>query len=464
MSQGHWSLRRRLLAWLLVPLGVVAAATLIEAYGNARAAADTAYDRLLGASALAIAERVVLSNNELEVDLPYVALEMLSSSAQDRVFYRVTGPGGAFVTGYRDLPSIPASIPIRHGATGFHDAVYRGEPVRVAVHTQLYSGPNEQGLFTVEVARTRGERDRLARAIALATARRILVLIGVAALVTWIGIGRGLAPLKRLEAAIRARAPGDLRPVETPVPSEVEALVSAINHLVGRLGESLQAMQRFISDASHQLQTPLAALRTEAELTLRERNPAAARAGLERVRDATVRSSRLAAQLLSHARIEQLGDPGDADQPVDAGQLAAEIGRELAPTALARDIDLGFESEGAPLTTRGDALMLREMLKNLLDNALRHGPPGSPVQVRVLRQRATIVVEIEDQGPGIAVAERDRVFERFYRILGTEAEGAGLGLPIAREVAWRHGGGIELLDGRAGHGLLVRVYLPGASI
>ena len=464
MKKRDWSLRRRLLAWLLVPLLLVSVAMVTEAYYSGKKSADRAYDRLLLASALAIAERVVVVEGEIEVDLPYVALQMLASAAHDRVFYKVAGPDGAFITGYRDLPPIPAGRSINGNEPIFYDAVYRGEGVRIAMLSQLATGRRMQGWFTVHVASTRSERNRLTREIVLGAAGRLLLLIGMAVFITWVAVGRGLAPLVRLQSTIKARSPHDLRPLRQNVPREVRQLVGAINQLMARLGENMAGMHRFIADAAHQLRTPLATLQTQTEVALQERDPEAVRQSLTRLHASTRQTSRLANQLLSLARAAPEGGVARASAPLDLKTLAAEVTREWVPRALERNIDLGFEADDGPAPIQGDAVLLCEMLRNLIDNAVRYCPEAAQVTVRIGTEpnHGAIRLDVEDDGPGIPPEERGRVFERFYRVLGVGGEGCGLGLAIVKEIAGAHGADVRL-DERTHGGLLVRVRFPRSA-
>ncbi|TCO75757.1 two-component system sensor histidine kinase TctE [Plasticicumulans lactativorans] len=458
MRRADWSIRRRLLVWLLTPLLAVCALLLAANHVQARRTADDTYDRLLRASLLAIADRVSVVDGHIEVDLPGVALEMLASAGQDRVYYRVDGPVGRFVTGYADLPT---ALTGTDGAPRFHDAEFRGEAVRIAALARPLAPWGLDGLFEVQLAQTRGERDRLARELVFASALRLLLVVVVATAITALGVKAGLAPLTELRRALRRRSPGDLAPITQPAPPEVRELVSAINQLMQRLEASFEAMRRFIADASHQLRTPLAGLQTQAELTLRETEPEALARGLQRLLDTTRRTSRLANQLLSLARAEPGG--GVAEHATfDLAALAADLTREIVPAALLLHIDLGFEGDG-PLPVTGDELLLREMLKNLIDNAMRYCPAGSTVTVRTQANARGVRLEVEDDGPGIAPAERARVLERFYRIPGSASDGSGLGLAIVHEVAERHGATLTLADGVGGRGLCVRLDFARAA-
>ena len=460
MNWRNRSLRRRLVVWLLTPLFVIFAAMLAESYSSVGRSADKAYDRSLLGSALAIAERVVAIDGELEVDLPYVALEMLTSTAQDRVFYKVTGPNDGFITGYRDLPPPPAGLAVDDDQALFHDVTYRGEEVRVVTLSRAIVDRNLSGRFLVQVAETVSGRELLTREILTGAAARQLLLIVVAGLITWFGIGRAFKPLNHLQQAIRRRSPSDLRPLGQDVPKEVRHLVEAINQLMGRLKVNIETMQRFIADASHQLRTPLAALQTQTEAALRDRDPDSLRRALLRLNASTRRTSRLANQLLAIAQVSPEPGARPPQEPLDLAGLAAEVTREWVPAALERKIDLGFEAPKAPAIVRGQSVLLGEALKNLIDNALRHAPDGGHVTVRVVGAPSRVDLEVEDDGPGVPGDQRDRVLERFYRVPGDQSEGCGLGLAIVKEIADNHGARITLAAGRDERGLLVRISFP----
>ena len=451
----YWSLRRRLLLWLVIPLLLLCGFLLVQSFFSARAAADRSYDRLLQASALAISERVQFLDGTVDVDLPYAALEMLASTAQDRVYYRIHDPQGGFVTGYRDLPAM--TKPTESSAMpSFYDARYRGEVIRMISLSKTVDG----GRVTIDVAQTRDERRSLTWELAVSTAWRLLLLIVVAgSLIGW-GVQRNLAPLVALRQELRQRSARDLHPLESSAPREIEPLVTAINQLMARLEVSLGGMHRFIADAAHQLRTPLAVLHTQAELALRESEQSANRSTLQALLDSTRRVTRLANQLLDHARASS-----DISvltlAAVDMSKLAAEVTAEAVPMALRYDMDLGLETGSEALETfvEGDAVLLRELLKNLIDNAIRYCPHGARITVRVYRRNSSVHLEVEDTGPGIAPTERERVFDRFYRVSGVDSEGSGLGLAIAKEIVQAHSGQISLSAGKAG-GLLVKINLP----
>ena len=246
-------------------------------------------------------------------------------------------------------------------------------------------------------------------------------------------------------------------------PEEVQPLIHAMNELLRRLSLVLSAQQRFVADAAHQLRTPVAGIKTQTELALRLTDPAQQQQVLHQLHTATTRLSRLIHQLLALARTEPGAQAAHAMQPTDLGREMREAASEWVPKALQGNIDLGFEGPDEPLMVRGNAILLREMLGNLLDNAIRYSPPGSRVTVQVARRGTEVVLQVEDNGAGIPQDERERVFERFYRLLGTDADGCGLGLAIVREVAQAHGADVSLDSGAGGRGTAVRVRFPAAG-
>ncbi|WP_020593405.1 sensor histidine kinase [Kiloniella laminariae] len=461
MSWQRKSLRRRLLLWLLGALALISTLMLLDVRASAHKAANKAYDRVLLGSALAIAERVVIVGDELEVDVPYVALEMLTSAAQDRVFYQVSGPGNTFITGYNDLPPLPGDADLSSEAPVFFDALYRGDKIRVGVLSRHLSSPRLSARYRVMVAETLEARNLLIREMVTGALIRQIIMILVAGIVLWIGISWGLKPLQRLEAALNRRTPHDLRPIEHEVPREVRHLIEAINDLMHRLGASLDAMQRFTSNAAHQLRTPLAAIQTQAELAIDETEPDERRKRLEHLSRSTKQTSRLVNQLLSLARAHQ-GKQNFLDSEIDLNELSKEVTTGLVPQAVSLNIDLGFEGLEAACKIRGNQDLVMEALKNLLDNALRYCPPGTAVTVRLEKLDKAVLLVVEDNGAGIPEGERNRVFERFYRSPGQDDEGCGLGLPIVKEIMEQHGGQVECVGREQGQGASFRLLFPQA--
>jgi two-component system sensor histidine kinase TctE len=277
------------------------------------------------------------------------------------------------------------------------------------------------------------------------------VILPLAILLVWFGLSRGLAPLHALQAHIRARRPDDLSPLEARrAPPEIEPLVTSFNDLLTRLEQNMELQKRFIADAAHQMKTPLAGLRTQAELALRQDASAEVHRSLEQIATSSEHAARLVTQLLALARAENRMS-GQIFTPVEIGDVARSAVRDWVQAALAKQMDLGYEGPETPeeaIEVEGNPVMLREMLSNLIDNAIRYTPAGGRITVRVRRDDAAGMahLEVEDTGMGIPAAERERVLERFYRILGREGDGSGLGLAIVREIATMHGGKLSIED------------------
>jgi len=289
------------------------------------------------------------------------------------------------------------------------------------------------------------------------------LLIFLAMFAVWYGVGRGLVPLIALQREIEQRSHRDLAPLtESTVPHEVQPLIRAMNDLLGRLSASIAAQKRFIADAAHQLRTPIAGLKTQTELGSRQPQSAEGKAMLKQLHTATEQMTRLINQLLSLARAEPNAGPASMTETIDLAELARQTTTEWVPRALARSIDLGFEDQPGAARVEGNAFMLHEMLNNLLDNAIRYTHSGGHITVRVSAAESKVVLSVEDDGPGIPEADRERVFERFYRVLGSGAEGCGLGLAIVREIAERHQAEVVLSARGDGSGTVVRITFSRA--
>jgi two-component system sensor histidine kinase TctE len=312
----------------------------------------------------------------------------------------------------------------------------------------------------VQLAETRRKREALVSRIISGVLLPQFAIIPLTVVLVYLGLSKGLAPLKRLRDRIRGRRMGDLSRIPIfGVPDEVRPLVVSFNEMMERLEENLQAQQRFIADAAHQMKTPLTGLKTQTELALRETDPKQMRAELERIAQSADRAAHLIHQLLALARAEASHEKVHQAIHLDAVSMARGIAGEWASRALEKDIDLAFEGAERRLVIEGVPLLLREMLNNLIDNAIKYTPCGGHVTVRVGGDDY-VTIEVEDDGAGIPEADRDRVFERFYRVLGTDADGSGLGLPIVQEIAALHSAAVELGVGANGRGTRVTVVFP----
>jgi two-component system sensor histidine kinase TctE len=346
----------------------------------------------------------------------------------------------------------------------YYDEEFRGFGIRAVTLRAPVDPGSGRGAVQIHVAERLTARDEFARQIILRMVLPQGILILLAGFAVWYGVGRGLAPLSTLRREIESRSHRDLSALsEEQAPQEVRPLIHAMNDLLARLGAAIAAQQRFIADAAHQLRTPIAGLKTQTELALRQSDPAAVQDTLRKLQTATEQSARLVNQLLSLARAEPGAKHGHAAERLDLARLARETTTEWVPRALARSIDLGYDGEEGAAWIEGDPFLARDMLGNLLDNAIRYTQRGGQVTVRVATGTDSVVLSVEDNGPGIPEQERERVFERFYRVLGTGTEGCGLGLAIVREIALSHGAQVALAAGSGGQGTLVRVSFPRAA-
>ncbi|MFN3607089.1 MAG: sensor histidine kinase N-terminal domain-containing protein, partial [Cypionkella sp.] len=376
--EAGYSLRRRLLLWLFVATAALGLAALADTWREALRTAQTVSDRVLFGSALAIAERVSLDESGvLEVDIPYSSLEMLTSTAQDRVFYRVDGPEGAFLTGYDDLPMLSPPL----GAAAFANGQYGDVAIRTVTLARVISTGDRALTFHVAVAESTRARAALARAILLRAGVRLAVLAAAVAVIVWAAVTVALRPLGALGAAIAQRSPADLRPVTLTAPQEVGALMGAVNGFMARLETALGALRNFTGNASHQLRTPLAVVRTQLALIERSPDPAAATIALDQAKAALTRAERVLAQLLVLARVDAAQSAG-AIKPMDVAHAARAITAEMVPLALQAGIDLGYDGPSSAMAM-AEPVLLGELLQNLLDNAIAYAGRGALVTVRL---------------------------------------------------------------------------------
>ncbi|MBD9374772.1 sensor histidine kinase N-terminal domain-containing protein [Rhizobium sp. ARZ01] len=455
------SLRSQLLGWLFVATAVFGILALIDTYHEAIKTADTVSDRVLAGSALAIAERVVVNENgALEVDIPYVALEMLTSAAQDRVFYRVEGPPGHFITGYQALPTITDT---KGQSTAYADATFRGEPIRVAVLQRSASTGVNSVPFAVTVAETTIARRQLTQAILLRSALRLGLMMAGAAAIVWIAVTLALRPLYRLSDAIAERNPSDLHPIDQAVPSEVQGLVDTVNSFMVRLQSALNSLRHFSGNASHQLRTPLAIIRTQLVLASRAPSLGAAQEAARKGDDAVAHAERILAQLLLMAKIDAAGsaEPHPV-AAIDIATLAQTMTAEYVPVAAQAGIDLGFDGNG-PAIVRAEPLLFGEMLRNLIENAIAYAGSGAEVTVMVFSEKHVVRLRVEDNGPGIQAERRAEVLQRFARGGHGNAPGMGLGLSIVEDIAALFGATLTLEEGTGGKGLCAVVTFPAAA-
>lgn len=427
------SLRFLLLRWLLPAMLVLLLAGAVTAYWVALRSATKAYDRALFDTALAIVEQLAMYDGKPVLPLTAQARDVLLVDKFDQIFFAVRGPNGELLDGEAGLPMPPPRLPKEVWSEGryYFDGRLDEQPVRIAALRTERAGQT----FTVLAGETLVKRNALVREILLGMLLPELLLIVVSLAVVWFGVRSALKPLASLREELAGRSQADLRSVTTDVPEEIQPVVQEINELLTRLGHSLDSQRHFVSDAAHQLRTPIAALQAQVEATLAESDPLM-RQQLRGILAAAHRLSHLVEQMLMLARAQ----PSLArTQPEVALQEVAQAAAEdWLPVAIGNGIDLGFEL--APSTIFGNSLLLQEVFSNLIDNALRHTPRGGSVTVRCGAGDAGAWLAVEDSGAGIPEADREKVFERFYQSPGSTSRGSGLGLAIVREIARQHDG------------------------
>jgi two-component system sensor histidine kinase TctE len=458
------SLFGEILDWMLAPLLLLWPMSIAITYLVAKSIANQPFDHALEDSVTVLAQQVREVDGKVVARLPGSARDILRADDVDNVYFQVSGPHGAFVDGDRELPLPPEEDAADGAEVRFRNDTVHGAPVRVA-YSYLHLDPArpelEARVALVQVAETLEKRALLANEIIKGVILPQFIILPVILALVWFALSRGLSPLAELQERIRARRPDDLSPIDSrQVPEEISPLVGSFNDML-----TIDMQKRFIADAAHQMKTPLAGMRMQSELALRQEDAGEIHRSLEQLAKSSESATRLVNQLLALARAENQPHAGLAFERVDLAALARATVQDWVPASFAHKIDLGFEAPGAPLEIAGNALMLREMLSNLIDNALRYTPSGGSVTVRVRLDGSDALLEVEDTGPGIAPAERAHVFERFYRILGSQAPGSGLGLAIVREIAQQHGADIAISNNPRCHsaklpGSLFRLTFP----
>ncbi|WP_300517243.1 sensor histidine kinase [Aliiroseovarius sp.] len=450
----HGSIRRRLLLSLLASAAVLAVVVYFVVQSVARQTAQESQDNVLVASALSILDSARFVNGQVNVDLPYSALSMLDSISEERVFYAIRLEN-EFLSGYPDLPR---TNPAPGGRPVYLSAPFLGEEVRIAAVRRPVSTDGGQSYIQVSVAQTlSGQKQALAR-----ISRTSLGIGGgfflLSVLIAAIIARSTIHPLDRLTASVSRRGPKDLRPVAAPVPSEMVPLVASLNSFMRRLHRSLLRSEDFIAEAAHRVRTPLAIVRTKAEIVQRKTDDPDTRAALKEMIHAIDDSSRTAGQLLDHAmvtfRLDHL-----ANERISLLRLIQDAVERLRPMSELKDI--GMEVTGtADATIQGDPILLQNALHNLLDNAVKYAPPGSDVAVALALGDDVAVVTVADNGLGFPEAELGQLAQRFSR--GSNAQsvvGSGLGLTIVKEVTEAHGGHMRISNNPGG-GACVSLHFP----
>jgi two-component system, OmpR family, sensor histidine kinase TctE len=456
----HKSIRRQLLAWLLIPLSVLWLVCTAVGYFRSVDLAEDRYDHELLNSADSVIGRLEVVNGKVVVDLPPQALAVLRH-ANSKFYYQILTKDFARLSGDTDLPGPQDDLPPHVPRLSY--GVIEGQRVRVCTVRTPVENHNEYSVI-VEVAETVKPREDFAHQLLIGIMVPQLLLIGLGGLAIWQGVSRGLGPLRDLEQALARRSQFDLSPVsDANTPQEVRPLVHAINDLLGRLREDIESQRRFVANAAHQLRTPLAGLKTYVGVVSSMADKAEQKelvTAVSQLDNGLNRITHLVNRLLALAKAEPNAAAKIKPQDFDLNLVAAEATSDLIGDAIDKNVDLAFEGAEGPLMVSGDPSSVRELVMNLVDNAVRYTSTGGHVIVRV-QNGQNIVLAVEDDGPGIAEAERERVFERFYRVLGVGGAGSGLGLAIVKEIAKSHGARVCLDGGKSG-GTIIRVEFSKA--
>jgi two-component system, OmpR family, sensor histidine kinase TctE len=469
------SLRSTLLLGILLPLLAIVAVNTWSLYRQALRSADTAYDRTLLASAKAIGEllEVVGAGDTAHVQgtVAYAALEPFEADNRSRMVYKVSGFAGELVSGFADLPPWRGTLPVKGvyaALVDFYDDVYQGQAVRVAVLLQPVASLEGRGVATIQVAETLELRQTLARQILLDTLWRQAALVAVVAAVVVLVVQRATRPVREFSQALQGRRENDLAAIDTgSAPRELLPLLEATNQVMARLARLLEHQKRFVRDASHQLRTPLAVLKTQVQSARRgDVEPAQALAEIEHTVEG---ATQLANQMLALAKVEQLRQQGDAPLR-DWAPIVQAVALDLAPLMADRQLDFELATSGANVHAHEWAL--RELTRNLLHNAIKHAPVGTPLSVRLGLEGREATLTVSDSGRGISAELRQRLFQPFSpgaRDDTVELDprgGSGLGLAICADIVDSLNGRIALdnrvADGRVS-GLDAKVCLPMAQ-
>lgn len=463
-STGRTSIFGEILDWMAAPLLLLWPMSVVFTFFMARGIADQPFDRLLEQKAEAIAQRIEAQGVPVKLseggpssperrDPGSASVPILDVSAFEQApelagsggppIYRlqIRNVDGAILAGDPDLPQHPAADGLQRLRVSIRTGNYHGEELRIAALVLQQPG-TPQHRAVVQLAESTELRENFANDIIRGLIVPQFLVLPIAVALVWVGLSRGLKPLKSLEERMKLRSPDDLSPLPLQAsPEEIAPLLRSFNALMGRLEQLLQAQRRFIANAAHQMKTPLAGIRTQAELALRTDDPHEVRASLEWLARSSERAAHVLNQLLALARTESFGPSRSGVEEIVLAQRLRAWAQVWADRALAQGQDFGLEiaSLCEEARVRAHPTLIAEMLNNLVDNALRYTPTGSVVTIVLRKEGECMILEVEDDGPGIAPSEQAMVFERYYRILGSEPSGSGLGLAIVREIAHREG-------------------------
>ena len=459
------SLRNQMFSWLLVLLLPLIFISAIAGYYLASQYTNLAYDKSLYRTALALADQVSLEALGAQVNLPQVAKDLLEFDEEDDRYFRILGPHGDLIPSHNDLP-LPKTYP-KADQTQYYYAILNGEKLRAVIYALPISPETaditSQNSVYVLVGESLTKRAEMANEILFSMLIPQIIIIVLVSGLLFFGIKRGLHPLDKLKTDLSKRNLSDLSPIDnSKAPTELRPLLNAFNDLLVRVSGGINKEQRFIADAAHQLKTPLAGLKTQAELALREKNPDKIAHALGQINQASGNLSHMINQLLVLSKAEPDSATYLTFAPVDLCQLAQAATGDWVAAALQKNIDLGYESTGLLASNKtaivnGNTLLLRELMNNLIDNAIRYTSARGRITVGIRQENKTTIFYVQDNGIGLASENQALIFERFYRVLGTQQEGCGLGLTIVQEIAERHGATVSVTSEGEGKGTLFLV-------
>lgn len=467
-SSLHW----RILLGLLLPITLFIVLDTWSLHRKALQSLNTAYDRTLLASARSIAEQLAVKDSKVHATVPYAALDIFEADNRSRMYYRVLGFNGEFVSGYPDLPTFDKSANVSESPyaalVSFYDANYNNEPVRMAMLYQPMTTQDMLGVAVIQVAETLEIRLAETRKILVDTLLRQALLLLMVFAITWLVVSRALQPLESLRRALLARQPSDLSPVEAPdVPRELGPAIAALNEVMARLQRLADHQQQFVRNASHQLRTPLAVMKTQIQLA--ERGDLSPKEALRGLAETAERATALTNQLLALAKIEQIRSRAEF-APINLAAVASTIALELSPLIAARDLDFELDTGNADaVLVNGHEWMLRELVRNLLANAIGHTPMQQRLGIRLCATGNGNELELQvwNEGAAIPDALHSRLFTPFTSgdpaDLGGKnaARGTGLGLAICKEICSWLGGSIAISNsGNGSSSVCVVARLP----
>ncbi|MBP7862910.1 sensor histidine kinase [bacterium] len=445
------SIRKQLLLWLLIPLLSLSAFSSVGAFYIGENLARSIYDRELVNSADSVVARVKNQDGKITVDLPVAALSILRHNNRDEFYFQILSPSGQLLAGHNFLPQPKFEQLNLNPQFRFFKLKER------QLRAVAFTFPNATDNLIIQVAETRNTRKELTHQIAFTVLASQFILIICALIAVWFGVRRGLSPLARVEAAVNSRSPGDLSMLEVNEPSEIKSLVNALNNLLKQLSDDVEMQKRFIANAAHQLRTPIAGLGTYSALARKLAKDDESKEVLAELDAGIARMGKVVGRLLMLARSEPGASSTRQMSVVDLNSVVSEVTATKVPDAIQQKIELEFHSTSEPALIYADPSGIEELASNLIENSILYTPSGGTVMIEVAVRNGTTTLNVEDNGPGIPHEEKERIFERFYRLPGTEKSGTGLGLAIVKEVVSSHKAKIDVSSGPSGQGASFKV-------